>query len=548
MQRRMNKQRLSEDEEIKAAGLTLDFDEIAKRGAMSKEEYAIAKWYGVYGSRQSGNLMARIVVPGGVVTTPQARQIAQTAENHAQGRINITTRQSLQYHWLKVPRVPDMLRELAREQVTTYHGCGDVNRNTAACPLAENCRHARLNVRPYARETARLLAACHDLDNLPRKFKITWSGCPAACAQPYMNCLGLIAVTVLRDGQPQTGFQAVIGGGMGWKGFVARELFSWVPPAHAVALTRAVALLFRDQGDRFHRAKARLKFVVQRLGIARCREIVRENLHAEGVPTADFCTEPLTDVAGPIPQRPLVDSRLETADGTAVVRVRVPRGELTARHLRALAELSDRYADQRLYTTNRQNLEFHGVAQEKRATLVQAVQQLGFETDGIEGICDLVPCVGTTYCPKAVATTRDLNDLLDPVVRQDKFAGIREAVRINITGCPNSCSPYRIVDIGFRGMRIREQLGSVEGWEMLIGGSQRAHGWKLGEFKTEDCPAVTEIVLDTFLELREEDETLTGCVQRLGGGPFYERVFERPLGDEALPAGGTATGQAGCEP
>ncbi len=541
MQRQMNKRQLSEDEEIKAAGLTLDFDEIAKRGSMSKEEHAIAKWYGVYGSRQSGNLMARIVVAGGVVTTPQARQIAHTAENHAQGRINITTRQSFQYHWLKVPRVPDMMRELASEQVTTYHGCGDVNRNTAACPLAENCAHARLNVRPYARETARLLAACHDLDNLPRKFKITWSGCPAGCAQPYMNCLGLTAVTVMRDGQPQTGFQAVIGGGMGWKGFVAQELFSWVPPAQAVALTRAVALLFRDHGDRFNRSKARLKFVVPRLGIPRCREIVLENLQAEGVPTGDFRTEPLPDAAGPVPQRPLVDSRLQTSDGNAVVRVRVPKGEMTAHQLKALAELSDMYADQRLYTTNRQNLELHGVAPEKRETLIGAVQKLGFETEGIEGICDIVPCVGTTYCPKAVATTRDLTDLLDPVVRQDKYAGIREAVRINITGCPNSCSPYRIVDLGFRGMRIREQRGSVEGWEMLIGGSQRAHGQKLGEFKTEDCPAVTETVLDTFLEQRHADETLTGCVQRVGWVPFYERVFERAPAD-APAVGGSGSG------
>ncbi len=545
MQRQMNKRQLSEDEEIKAAGLTLDFDEIAKRGSMSKEEHAIAKWYGVYGSRQSGNLMARIVVAGGVVTTPQARQIAHTAENHAQGRINITTRQSFQYHWLKVPRVPDMMRELASEQVTTYHGCGDVNRNTAACPLAENCAHARLNVRPYARETARLLAACHDLDNLPRKFKITWSGCPAGCAQPYMNCLGLTAVTVMRDGQPQTGFQAVIGGGMGWKGFVAQELFSWVPPAQAVALTRAVALLFRDHGDRFNRSKARLKFVVPRLGIPRCREIVLENLQAEGVPTGDFRTEPLPDAAGPVPQRPLVDSRLQTSDGNAVVRVRVPKGEMTAHQLKALAELSDMYADQRLYTTNRQNLELHGVAPEKRETLIGAVQKLGFETEGIEGICDIVPCVGTTYCPKAVATTRDLTDLLDPVVRQDKYAGIREAVRINITGCPNSCSPYRIVDLGFRGMRIREPRGSVEGWEMLIGGSQRAHGQKLGEFKTEDCPAVTETVLDTFLEQRHADETLTGCVQRVGWVPFYERVFERAPADAPAVGGSGAGHDAG---
>ncbi len=526
MQRQLTKRSLSEDEEVKAAGLTLDFDEIAKRGVMSKEEGMIAKWYGIYGSRQTGNLMARIVVPGGVLTSVQARQIAQTADRHAQGRVNITTRQSIQYHWMKVGRVPDAMRELAAEGVSTYHGCGDVTRNVTACALAENCAHARLDVRPFARETSRLLASCHDLDNLPRKFKIVWSGCKAACAQPYMNCLGMTAVACETDGRRKLGFQAVIGGGMGWKGFVARELFSFVPSDRAVRLTRAVALLFRDHGDRFNRAKARLKFVVERLGIERCRQIVIENLRAEGVSVDGFRVDPAPDVAGDVPARPLTDSALRTADGSAVVRARVPRGEMTSRQLASLAELSDMFADQRLYTTNRQNVELHGIAPAKRAEAVEAVHGLGFETDGVEGIADIVPCVGTTYCPKAVGTTRELTDLLDPLVRDPKYAPAAEFVRIDITGCPNSCAPYRIVDIGFRGMRIREELGSVEGWEMLLGGDQTAHGRKLGDFKMSDCMAVTRTVLDTFMALRSERETLTDCVNRVGMDPFRKAVFD----------------------
>ncbi|MBM4093838.1 MAG: nitrite/sulfite reductase [Planctomycetes bacterium] len=526
MQRQLNKRRLSEEEEVKAAGLNLDFDEIAKRGSMSKEEHSIAKWYGVYGSRQKGDLMARIVVPGGVITTAQARQIAATAEHFAEGRLNVTTRQAIQYHRLKVPIVPDMLRELARESITTYHGCGDVNRTTSACAMAENCVHARLNVRPFARETSHYLASCHDLDNLPRKFKITWSGCRAGCAQPFINCLGMIAVTVDRDGHRETGFRVVMGGGMGWMGFVASELFTFVPADRAVLLTRAVALLFRDHGDRFNRAKSRLKFVVHHLGTDRCREIVVENLRREGVSTEGFRTEPAPDVLGPVPNRPLIDSAFRTADGSAVVRVRIPKGEMTASQLRALAEISDTFADQRIYTTNRQNIELHGIDPAKRTAALQAVHALDLETDGIEGIRDIVPCVGTAFCPKAVGTTRDLTDLLEPVVRDPKYAPIDELVRINITGCPNSCSPYRIVDIGFRGMRIREQQGSVEGWEMLIGGDQTAHGQKLGDFKMADCPAATRTVLDTYLALRQDSETLTDCLNRVGIDPFRKAVFD----------------------
>ena len=526
MQRQMNRRRLSEDEEVKAAGLTLDFDEIAKKGSMSKEEGMIAKWYGVYGSRQPGNLMARIVVPGGVVTATQARQIADTAEHYAQGRLNITTRQSLQYHWLKVPALPDMLRELGKEGVSTFHGCGDVTRNVAACPMAENCVHRRLDVRPYAKQSARRLTDARDLDNLPRKFKVTWSGCAAGCGQPHMNCTGVIAVTCEVDGTTQTGFRVVIGGGMGWRGFVAQELFSFVPRDRIHAVVRAVALLFRDHGDRWNRAKARLKFVVHRKGIDACRDIVLENMRTESESTEGLRTEPLVDRGAAIPARPLVASKVATSDGLAVVRIRVPKGELDHRQLRRISELSEMYADQRVYATNRQNFELHAIDPAKVDEVKAAVEAIGLPTDKVSGIADIVPCVGTTYCPKAVATTRDLYDLLMPLVTMEKYASIQEAVLINITGCPNSCSPYRISDIGFRGMRIREELGSVEGYEMLIGGDQTAHGRKLGDFKAADCPAVVETVLDTFVALREGEETLTDCVNRVGMAPWTKAVCD----------------------
>ena len=525
MQRQLSCARVSEDEEIKGAGLYLDFDEIAKKGGMSKEEGLIAKWYGVYGSRQAGNFMARMAIPGGVITSAQARQIATTAENYAQGRINITTRTALQYHWVKVKNIPLMLRELNTEGISTFHGCGDVARNVAACQMAENCPHRIINVRPFAKDTARLIAGCRDLDNLPRKYKINWSGCLGACAQPYMNCLGLMAVRCLINGQESTGFKVVIGGGMGWKGFVAQDLFSFVPTDRAVPLTRAVGLLFRDHGDRYNRAKARLKFVVKRLGIESCRKIILANLEAEGVSVEGMLTEPMDYVGPAIPDLPLIDNEIARIEGPTVVRIRIPKGEMTAQQLRRIAELSEKYADQRVYTTNRQNCELHGIDPEKVSAACAEIHELGLCTDGVSGLRDIVPCVGTTYCPKAVSTTRDLFDALLPLVSSPKYQAIDNYARINITGCPNSCSPYRITDLGFRGMRIREEQGSVEAYEMLIGGDQQAHGQKLGEFKLGDCPQVVETVLVTFIANRLPDETLTACVTRIGIEPFKEAVF-----------------------
>lgn len=521
MPKKLTFQRRSEDEDIKASGMYLDLDEMAKKGVMSAADASIAKWYGIYKSRQAGNHMARIVIPGGVVTSEQAKNIAEVSEKYGQGIVNVTTRQALQFHWLKVTALSDVLRDLDEYGSSTKHGCGDVTRNVTACPLAETCPSRRLNARKWAKKTAEVLGAARDLDDLPRKFKINYSGCAADCAQPHINCVGLSGV--VHQGKP--GFKVVIGGGMGWQAFVAQPLFGFIPEESAVDVCRAVALLFREHGDRFNRAKSRLKFVVHRKGIDFCRDVVLENLKTEGKSTEGFVTEPVVDEGDAFEERPLLhDSPLGT-DGLHTVRIIVPKGELPFHKFAAVARLAEQYADQRVYTTNRQNLELHGVAPEDVAKLEQAILELGYETRGSFTLRDIVTCVGTTYCPKAVTETRVLFDRLHRLVSSEKYRGIVTSGIINITGCPNSCSPYRIADIGFRGMRIREEEGSVEGYEVLLGGSQTAFGQLLGEFKLTDCEEVVTLVLDAFMMVRRDNEFLTQCVQRVGIEYFRRAVY-----------------------
>ncbi|MBT4089736.1 MAG: nitrite/sulfite reductase [Deltaproteobacteria bacterium] len=523
MQRKMTFTRESDDEEVKRSGLTLDLDEIAKKGSMSREEAGIGKWYGVYPSRIPGNLMARIVVPAGELTTSQVRRIAKTAENYGQGGVCITTRQAVQYHWLKIANLPEVMRELSKEDMTTFHGCGDVTRNTASCQMADNCAYRKFNVLPHARETARMLTSMRDLDNLPRKFKITFSGCSAACAQPYINCLGFIAVTRQKGDRIQKGFKAVIGGGMGWKAFVGQNLFSFIPVDATIATARAVSLLFREYGDRYNRSKSRLKFVVHHKGIDFCREIILQHVREQGFSIQQFEVEEVEETHK-VPSRPLTDSNVNHNDDCGLVRIRIPKGELTHLQFNLIADLSEQYGNQRIVTTNRQNLELHVIDKKHQKTVEQKIIDAGLFVDDISGLTDMVACVGTTFCPKAVSTTRDLFDSLAVVVSDDKYKAIRESVIINITGCPNACSPYRISDIGFRGMRIRQELGSVEGYEILIGGDQKKFGQKLVELKLDDCAEATKLILDRFMKNRIENESLTDCVNRLGVGPFMEAL------------------------
>jgi sulfite reductase beta subunit-like hemoprotein/NADPH-dependent glutamate synthase beta subunit-like oxidoreductase len=537
MQRRIRHLRRSDEEAIKEAGLLLDFDEIARKGKMSHEETFVGKWYGIYNTRQPGYYMARVVVPAGILTTSQVRVLSALSEKYGMGRISVTTRQALQYHWLRVQDLAPLMRDLARAELTTFHGCGDVTRNVTACQWASCCPHARIDVAPHAKRTADLLSKARDLDDLPRKFKISFSGCGAGCAQPYINCVGVTALVRRRaGGREETGFRVVIGGGMGWKGVSARAPYSFVPEELVTHVCRAVGLLFRDHGDRHDRSTSRLKFVVHRLGMEECRSLVDANLEAEGVDRAGIEVDPVDDCGPAWPARPLADVDPRDKNGLAIQGIMVPCGELNFHKLKEVARLSEQYGDKFVHTTQQQNLEIHGVAPSSLPELRSEIEALGLGTRNFFGLDDMAVCVGTTYCPLAVSRTRDLGGLLQKVVRRERYDPIRDAGVISITGCPNACSPYRIADIGFRGMRIREDLGSAEGYRMLLGGSQERFGQLLGEFKSGDCPAVVSKVLDLFLELRQGGETLTDSVCRTGIEPYREAVSTLGIRYETAPA------------
>ncbi|MCC6123899.1 MAG: FAD-dependent oxidoreductase [Pirellulales bacterium] len=531
MQRNLSKLRRSDDEAVKDAGLVLDYDEIARKGSMSREEISISKWYGIYHSRQAGNHMGRVVIPGGQITSAQARELARLSKKYAPGRISVTTRQSMQLHCLKLKELASFLREIKAAGLTTFHGCGDVTRNVAACPWAEICPHRRIDVLPYAKAVAGHLASRRDLDNLPRKFKINLSGCPGDCGQPHINDVGATAIVRKRsDGREETGFRVAIGGGMGWKPFVAQPLYGFVPAEKLVDVCRAVGYLFRDHGDRYVRMYARLKFAVHRLGIERCRELVNEYLDEDGVDRSRFERAAVADCGPAVPERPLRNPKPAGDDGLAIQQIKIPKGELIGEHLERIAELAEMYGDKHVYSTNRQNLELHGVDPRRLPELKREIESLGFETEDFFGLSDVVTCVGTTYCPLAVSATHALFDKLQTLVRDEKYAAIRDKVLVNITGCPNSCSPYRIADIGFRGLRIREMEGSREGYQMTVGGTQTNFGQVVGEFKEDDCARATAAILDAFLKLRQDGETLAENVARLGVEPYVQAA--RALGIE----------------
>ena len=380
---------------------------------------------------------------------------------------------------------------------------------------------------PYAKKTARLLSDSRDLDNLPRKYKVTFSGCQAGCGQPYINCFGAIGIVRKnKQGADEIGFQVVIGGGMGWKPFVAQPLYSFVPAESIVKLSRAVGLLFCEQGDRTSRKYARLKFVVDRLGVDTCRELLNAIYQREGIDASAFETGPVADSGPAIPPRPLCEADPVDEDGLGIQRIMIGKGEIAASHLSRIGELAELYGDGHVYSTNRQNLELHGVRPDKRDVLRNELQALGLLATGFYGLQDIVSCVGTTYCPLAVTKTHDMFDQLAGLAAEAKYEPIRDKILINITGCPNSCAQYYIADIGLRGRRIREESGSVEGYEIRIGGDQDRIGDIVGDFKLNDCVTVVKCILDTFMKRCREKEydSLAAHVRQEGPGLYQQEI------------------------
>ena len=351
----------------------------------------------------------------------------------------------------------------------------------AACPWASICPHRILDVLPYAKATAARLAACRELDNLPRKFKITFSGCGGDCGQPYINCVGVVAVVRRRaDGREEKGFRVVIGGGMGWKAFVAQPLYSFVPPEKIVEVCRAVGLLFRDHGDRYIRMYARLKFVVHRLGIDRCRELVNEYLDQDGVDRSGFGEQPIEYCRAAGSRSPPVRCRTPAAPtGWPSSRSRSPRAS-------SVPTTWPRSPNCRKSTATSTSTARTGRTSNCTASIRAACRSCGRKSTPWAWR----PTTSSGSATWSVASARPIarwpsrprtrcSICFSDLVHDPKYAPIRDRVLVNITGCPNSCSPYRIADIGLRGLRIREKVGSTEGYLVTVGGTQAAV-WRSG--------------------------------------------------------------------
>jgi sulfite reductase (ferredoxin) len=440
--------------------------------------------------------MVRIRIPNGALESHQLRTIADLAEWHGHGIADITVRQNIQLHWVTLESLPDVFRALWLQGVTTMGACGDVTRNVTGCPLAGVDADELVDASPLVLEATHLLNGNPAFYNLPRKFKVSIGGCRAWCAYPEINDIGLTAVRHPATGE--IGFAVRVGGGLSTDPHLGVRLDAFIPWGQALDVVRAIAEIFRDSDVlRQNREKARLKFLFLQHGwtAERFRAAIEERLGfplEPGVPD-----DPPDDV-----YRDHVGIHAQKQPGLSYAGVAVLRGRLTADQMRAAADLAECYGTGALRTTHMQNLLILNVRRERVHALARDLETAGFALGASPFRRGTVACTGSEFCKLALTETKGFaRGLVETLER--RLPGFDQHLRINITGCPNSCGQHWIADLGIEGKKVKLGGTLVDAYYFCVGGAVGRHqavarpiGLRLPA--TDVAPAI-ERLLRTFL-------------------------------------------------
>lgn len=485
------------------------------------------RWWGIYtqgdglgatgGKGGEGNateyFMMRIPLIAGVATSAQMRVIADIAEQYGRNLADITVRQSIQLHWLTIEALPDIIDRLSAVGISSRGACGDTARNITGCPLAGLAADELIDASALAAELARTVRVNPALYNLPRKFKVSIAGCPVWCCYPEINDIGFTAVTREIAGRQEIGFSVRVGGALSKEPFLGARLDAFVRQDQVTDVAVRIAELFRDQQSlREHRDRARMKYLFLRQGwtAATFLDDLNNRLGYRLDPGVEEVVpnDILRDHVGIHPQKQA---------GLCSVGASVLRGRVNAEQLRQAAELSDRFGDGQLRTTIMQNLIVVNVPTAQAPELVQELESIGLRVEGSPFWRGGIACTGTEFCKLAVTETKGfLRWLVSDL--EERLPGFDQQIKLNVTGCPNSCGQHWIADIGLEGKKVKHEGKLIDAFNFCVGGAVGLHqgtARPLGyRCPAGEVPEAIERLLRTYLELRAPGENLRAYFSR----------------------------------
>jgi sulfite reductase (ferredoxin) len=490
---------------------------------------------GVYEQRQDCTYMVRIRVAGGVLGSKQAETLATLASEYGNGLLHVTTRQDMQLHDIDLGDTPSIMKRLLDVGLTSRGGGGNTVRNVAACPYAGICPHERFDVTPFAHAVTEYLIALVGSYNLPRKYKIAFSGCTADCALGRVTDLGFIAE--MKNGH--AGFRVFVGGGMGANSRVADQLLEWTPASEATRVAEAIRRLFDRLGNRENRQRARLRYVLENIGIDDFRKRFEQTMNeviAEGVPEWSGECRLNENPAAPTPNAPVLERingtrclRQQDGDGLAVP-LHLPLGFLSANELVKIADIATRFSREKgVRTTRRQNLLIRSVPEENLGALVDELQ--GLETDILAPVPleRFVACAGAATCRLGLCLARDAARACADELTSRKLAPETvEALDVYLNGCPNACGQQPVGPIGLFGAAKRVDGKLMPAYRVTLGGRCNSDGARLGQpagqVPAKAVPGMLADLAEDFQRARRDHEPFPAYYERVGDEHFKKII------------------------
>jgi sulfite reductase (ferredoxin) len=481
------------------------------------------RWWGIYtqgdgagalgGKGGEGKatdyFMLRTAIPNGRINSGQLRALASLSKKWGRNLADITTRQSIQLHWIPVEGLPDVIDTITSVGLSSRGACGDVVRNVTGCPLAGVQQNEILDASQVALGAYRLLSGNSEFYNLPRKFKICVTGCPVWCTYPEIND---IALTPVRRGR-EIGFSLRVGGGLSSEPHLAVRLNAFVPVPQALDVLKATTAIFRDQQClREHRERARLKYLFLREGWTAERFL--DELHArlpfrlDSAPDEEIPSGAVRDHVGVHRQK---------QQDLYYVGASVLRGRLTGDQLEAAADLADRFGNGELRTTTAQNLLFLNISRQNVDALIKGLQDIQLRVDGSPFWRGAITCTGTEFCKLAITETKEFARwLVDEM--EVRLPAFDQQLKLHVTGCPNSCGQHWIADVGLDGKKVKSNGALVDAYGFVVGGGvgEQAAIARPIPYRcvAEEVPEALERLLTAYMDERLPDESLQGFFRR----------------------------------
>jgi len=510
------------------------------------------KWWGVYtqgdGAGVTGGkdgvgkateyFMMRIGLPNGLLTSHQLRVIGELTKKYARNLADITTRQNIQLHWLTIEALPEIVESLTAIGLSPKGACGDVVRNVTGCPLAGLDGHELLDASPLALEVAHKLTANPDFYNLPRKFKVSVTGCPVWCSYPEIND---VALTAIKRGD-EVGYTLRVGGGLSTEPHIGVRIPAFIPQSKAYAAVEAVLRIFREQtGLRENRTRARIKYLFMRHGwtaesmLAAIEEKLGYRFDPSPVNEDVVPDDVYRDHIGVTPQRQA---------GLSAVGTSVLGGRLSGEQLVQLADLAQEFGDGNLRATIMQNIILVNVPNAGTRDLVHRLDEIGLKVEVTPFWRGAIACTGTEFCKLAIAETKAFSKWLTGEM-EERLPGFDQQIKLHVTGCTNSCGQSWIADIGLEGKKIKKDGKMVDAFYFCVGGAvgkyaaiARQIGFRAA---AEDCPEAIERLLRAYLAARQPGEDLRAYFTRTGDETLRAQLagtVVTPVERDPPPAGG----------